>query len=184
MHTVWVGAGSCVPTRGELDESLCHCKVLHTPRLTSSRRQTFDRLYGEDRNPRTATSYSGKVEVHEDAKWIQEPELCHCLGVHILQDDIEAQESLAPYLPQSNVAWARSSRLLKPLPRHFITLWLRNLLKKPKPLSKAQERKYQENLALFQPEQHELMHDITQCYDGCPTMLKCALYRFSQAILK
>ena len=102
----------------------------------------------------------------------------------ILQEDIDAQESLVPYLPQSNVAWARSSRLLKPLPRHFITLWLRNLLKKPKPLSKAQERKHQENLALFQPEQHDLMHDMTRCYDGSPTLLKCALYRFSQAILK
>ena len=37
----------------------------------------------------------------------------------ILQDDIHAQESLEPYLPQSHVAWARSSRLLKPLPSHF-----------------------------------------------------------------
>ena len=47
----------------------------------------------------------------------------------ILEDDEQAQEQLRPYLPRSDVAWARSLRLLSPVPEIFVSNWLRNLLK-------------------------------------------------------
>ena len=45
----------------------------------------------------------------------------------ILEDDSESQEKLRPFPPKSNVSWARSSRLLKPLTRHFSESFARML---------------------------------------------------------
>ena len=74
----------------------------------------------------------------------------------------ESQEKLRPLLPKGNVSWARSSRLLKPLPRHFPRVWIRRLKENPKPLTKAQQRKFRENVALLlqQPELSALFHSI------------------------
>ena len=47
----------------------------------------------------------------------------------ILEGDEQAQEQLRPYLPGSDVAWARSLRLLSPVPEILsVSNWLRNLL--------------------------------------------------------
>ena len=54
----------------------------------------------------------------------------------ILEDDSESQEKLRPFLPKSNVSWARSSRLLKPQPRHFLRVWIHRLKENPKPSPK------------------------------------------------
>ena len=113
----------------------------------------------------------------------------------ILEDDSESQEKLQPFLPKSNVSWARSSRLLKPQPRHFLRVWIRRLKENPKPLTKAQQRKFGENVALLlqQPELSALFHSIISFHgygmygyhlDDLPDDLQCALYRFSCAVLK
>ena len=80
----------------------------------------------------------------------------------ILEDDSESQEKLRPFLPKSNVSWARSRRLLKPLPHHFLRVWIRRLKENLKQLTKAQQRKFRENVALLlqQPELSALFHNI------------------------
>ena len=110
----------------------------------------------------------------------------------ILEGDQESLEKLRPFLPQSYVAWARSSRVLpKPLSTHFIATWLRHLTTHSKSLSKSQRQKFHENIARFQPEQTDIMYRMIQCFgcygyniDSLPPELSCALYRFSCAILK
>ena len=47
----------------------------------------------------------------------------------IHEGDEEAQEGLSPALPRSNVAWARSMRLLARVPTSFVGGWLNNLLR-------------------------------------------------------
>lgn len=46
----------------------------------------------------------------------------------ILGQDEEAQKKSSPFLPSSNVAWARSMKVLSPLPKQFVRCWLRKLL--------------------------------------------------------
>ena len=109
----------------------------------------------------------------------------------ILEDHPEYQERLQPFLPKSHVAWARSSRLLKPLPVHFRKSWLRRLIQSPKPLSKAQLKRLHRSVALFRDDERVMMHDMILLYgsptnslDSLPYDLKYALYKFSSAILK
>ena len=125
----------------------------------------------------------------------------------ILEHDSESQARLRPYLPRSNVAWARSSRLLmKPLPEHFIRVWYRHLATNAKQLSKFQMRKLCKNITLLKPEQSNLMYHLITLvhpeqgnlmstvirpygchgYDifGLPPLLQCVLYRFSCAALQ
>ena len=110
----------------------------------------------------------------------------------ILEDDSESQERLRPYLPKSNVAWARSCRLLKPS-THFLRVWLHRLGENHRPLSKSQLQRFRENVAqiMTQPEKSDLMYRIIRHhgyygYDlyTLPDELQCILYRFSCAILK
>ena len=64
-------------------------------------------------------------------------------------------------------------------------------MKNPKRLRKSQEIKLHQNIARFQPEQTDLMYDMIKCH-GChgydlyslPHELRCALYKFSCAILQ
>ena len=52
----------------------------------------------------------------------------------ILEGDEQAKEQLRPHLPRSDVAWARSLRLLSPVPEIFVKNWLRNLTEPDKQL--------------------------------------------------
>ena len=110
----------------------------------------------------------------------------------ILEGDPESQEKLRPYLPKSHAAWARSSRIMKPLSNFFITSWLDHLMINAKQLSTSQWKRFHTNVALFQTEQSNLMRDMIVDY-GChqdddlhrlPHELQYALYRFSCVILK
>ena len=47
----------------------------------------------------------------------------------ILDGHKELQEKIAPFLPRSNAAWARSLAVLDPVPPVFVRSWLKNLLK-------------------------------------------------------
>ena len=47
----------------------------------------------------------------------------------ILDGHEELQEKIAPFLPRSNAAWARSLAVLDPVPPVFVRSWLKNLLK-------------------------------------------------------
>ena len=109
----------------------------------------------------------------------------------ILEGHSEDQERLQSFLPKSHVAWARSSRLLKPLPVHFQKSWLRRLIQSPKSLSSAQLRRLHSNVALFRDDERDIMHDMISAYgspskslDSLPYDLKYALYKFSSALLK
>ena len=109
----------------------------------------------------------------------------------ILEGDCDSIMKLLPFLPDSNVAWARSSRMLRPQPPSFVMAWLYHLMKNPRPLSKSQLKKFHDHVSLFQPDHVDLMYRLIRCYgcygydlDALPHDLKCALYRYSCAILK
>ena len=110
----------------------------------------------------------------------------------ILEHDVDSQEKLYPFLPKSNVAWARSYTALKSVaPAHFSRSWLRHLLRNLRSLSKSQLKKFHGNVARLQSEHLIIMHDMIKHYgcaeqdlDSLPHDLRYALYQFSQAILK
>ena len=88
-------------------------------------------------------------------------------------------EQLHPFLPQSNVAWARSSKYLH-FPPHAEKAWLRNLLKNPKRLGKRQQVRLQEQISRLRPEHLEQMKRLqTDCHGNAR-----ALYRYTSAVLK
>eukprot|EP00117_Sycon_ciliatum_P012949 scpid88804/ scgid13810/ len=111
----------------------------------------------------------------------------------IYHEDEATCQKLRVYLPKSNVAWARSSKLMNCMPEQFAKAWLQQLMTGTRALSKAQAVRLRENLSKFKPEQVELMQRLIRCYDrtaserdldALPNDLRCALYRFSCAIVK
>ena len=114
----------------------------------------------------------------------------------ILEDDEQAQEQLRPYLPRSDVAWARSLRLLSPVPEIFVRNWLRNLLKPARrDLSDRQKKRFATNFERFDDVERRTMQDLISSYragldwstndlEKLPLPLRHALFRFSVAVCK
>ena len=114
----------------------------------------------------------------------------------ILEDDKQAQEQLRPYLPRSDVAWARSLGLLSPVPEIFVSNWLRNLLKPArKDLSDRQKKRFATNFERFDDVERRTMQDLISSYragldwstndlEKLPLPLRHALFRFSVAVCK
>ena len=166
------------------------CVIPHTYSST-------DRLQALDKHLRQFMEKTGiKMPLHpiqEKLRYMKIESGYKNLNYAIALSCILPQESLdkvAPFLPQSHVSWARSSRLLpKPLSTQFIRTWLHRLMKNGRRLTKSQEQRFRKNLDLLQPEQHEIMTSMIRCY-GChdweslPQELRSALYRFSCAMVK
>ena len=115
----------------------------------------------------------------------------------VLDGDAFAQDRIRPFLPRSNVAWARSLRLLSPVPGVFMNNWLRNLLEPrlSKDLSERQKKRFYANLERFDNVEHQTMQDLIARYDReldwstkdlekIPIPLRHALHRFSMAVCK
>lgn len=108
----------------------------------------------------------------------------------VLYHDVHQREKLIPFLPESNVSWARSSQLMNPVPNEFVVAWYRHLMRNPKQLSRPQANRFSRNVARLEPLQADLMYRLIRChgyygYDlsALPWELRCALYRFTRAIL-
>ena len=118
----------------------------------------------------------------------------------ILAEDKEARDKIAPFLPKSNVAWARSARLLHPAPMQFVDSWLRNLRRRcpSKDLSKTQKKRFYDSLKLLDETERQTMYNLMHCYgrvhfygldetndlDVLPIELRHALYRYLLAVCK
>ena len=114
----------------------------------------------------------------------------------ILEDDEQTQEQLRPYLLRSEVAWARSLRLLSPVPEIFDRNWLRNLLKPARrDLSDRQKKRFATNFERFDDVERRTMQDLISSYrtgldwstndlEKLPIPLRHALFRFSVAVCK
>lgn len=111
----------------------------------------------------------------------------------LLEGDVLAQQALIPFLPKSHVAWARSMRLLNPLPDIFYKNWLKVLLSKcpSRDLSKTQKKFFFERCSHFNSLEKTAMDHLILCYDydlmleefeKFPFELKHALYRFTRAV--
>lgn len=110
----------------------------------------------------------------------------------ILADDDTSVEKLKPFLPRSNVSWARSMRLLDPVSNAFVYAWYRHMRQGVnRPLSLSQCKRLNRNFALLEERQTEVMYRLIRCY-GCygydlpslPMPLRSILYKFTCAVLK
>ena len=84
----------------------------------------------------------------------------------ILDGQKELQENIAPFLPRSNAAWARSLAVLDPVPPVFVRSWLKNLLK-PTPsrnLTQTQKKRVHNSLPHFTDTELQVMYDLIKCY--------------------
>ena len=84
----------------------------------------------------------------------------------ILDGHEELQEKIAPFLPRSNAAWARSLAVLDPVPPVFVRSWLKNLLK-PTPsrnLTQTQKKRVHDSLPHFTDTELQVMYDLIECY--------------------
>ena len=118
----------------------------------------------------------------------------------VLEGDHAAQEEIRPFLPKSNNAWARSMRLMCPLPVIFLKNWLNNLMRtsstyvppsSSRDLSKQQEERFRENVQRLDELERQVMYDLAATY-ACeldaedflrlPTQLKIALYKYTMAV--
>ena len=113
----------------------------------------------------------------------------------------EARDKVAPFLPKSNVAWARSSRLLQPAPMQFVDSWLRNLRRRcpSKDLSKTQKKRFYDSFKLLDETERQTMYNLMHCYGRVhyygldetndldvllPIELRHVLYRYLLAVCK
>ena len=86
----------------------------------------------------------------------------------ILGEDDEAQKKCSAFLPTSNVAWARSMKMLAPVPTQFVRCWLRNLLNSspPKNFSKQQQKRFYKNLKPLDETERKFMQDLIKLWNG------------------
>ena len=84
----------------------------------------------------------------------------------ILDGHKELQEKVAPFLPRSNSAWARSLAVLDHVPPVFVQSWLKNLLK-PTPsrnLTQTQKKRVHDSLPHFTDTELQVLYDLIKCY--------------------
>ena len=82
----------------------------------------------------------------------------------ILDGHEELQEKIAPFLPRSNAAWARSLAVLDPVPPVFVRSWLKNLLK-PAPsrnLTQTQKKRVHDSLPHVTDTELLVMYDLIE----------------------
>ena len=114
------------------------------------------------------------------------------------EGDEKALAKLSPFLPKSNVVWARNMDLMNPMPMIFAWSWLKNLKQSmpSRDLSKRQKKRFYQNLKNIDRVERKTMYDLINCHgleDGVssevdlemlPLSLRHVLYRFSMAVKK
>ena len=122
--------------------------------------------------------------------------LNYAIALTCILDEDRIRQKIAPFLPRSNAAWARSLAVLDPVPQVFIRSWLKNLLNptSSRNLTQTQRKRFNEGLILFDETQLQVMFDLIRCYgvkieksrhldiDTLPLELKHVLHKFALAV--
>ena len=125
--------------------------------------------------------------------------LNYAIALTCILDGHQAQEKIAPFLPRSNKACARSLAVLDPVSPVFIRSWLKNLLKPThsRILTQTQKKRIVDALQHLNETELQVMYDLIKCYgldmidksrclnlDACPLELRHVLHKYALAVRK
>ena len=116
----------------------------------------------------------------------------------ILEGHELLQETIAPFLPHSNTAWARSLAIMIPIPPAFVQNWLKHLLRSApsRNLTQTQKKRIFDALQHFNETELQVIYDLIKCYgldieksrhlnlDALPLELRHVLHKYALAVRK